>query len=137
MLHPVATTMMIVAAIASMALSACKTQPQPEPGQETATAGKTGPEVATIVFLGQAEACPCTTKRIADSWTALQAALADSKARVDRFDIDVVPEITERYETMKSYVALPAVYLLDKEDKLIEMLQGEISDKKFRKALGR
>lgn len=120
----------------SLALLACNSKSQPSPSAKSAT-DPSAAKVARIVFLGQAQACPCTEKRIAETREALTTALAGTELPVDRFDIDVDPELAEPYEELKAYMVMPALYLLDKDGNLLEMMQGELSVEQLSNALRR
>ena len=100
------------------------------PGEvEGAAAAGRDANVALIVFVGQDQACKCTRERIEKSWSVLQTALAGGpEVEVKRIQWDVDEEEAKKYESMKPVMALPAIYFLDDEGSLIELLQGEVED---------
>ncbi len=107
-------------------------------GQEVAApasqASKTN--VARIVFVDQKQACDCTRKRIDGSWAALQAALGARKhIPVERIHMDTDQAKVEPYEEMRAIMVLPAIYLLDGSEKLIDMVQGEVTTDSIGRAL--
>ena len=84
--------------------------------------------VAKIVFVDQVEACECTKKRIADSWSALQEALAKAPGiQVERVHLDTEEAKADLYDGMRSLVVPPGIYFLDENEALVEMLQGEVT----------
>ena len=110
-------------------------------GQETApgagkvaSAGKTA-QVARIVFIGQKDACQCTHDRIDASWAALQAVMEKVKIPVERIQLDLDKAAAERYTKLRSPMVLPGIYFLDDNDKLIDLLQGEVTEKQITKII--
>jgi hypothetical protein len=92
--------------------------------------------VTRVVFIGKKEACDCTRKAIDTSWKALEAVLAAGHAMpVERLEVDTDPEKVRTYQMMKPFMALPAIYLLDVNDGVVEMLQGEVSEAQVTEAL--
>lgn len=101
----------------------------------TAAASAARP-VATIVFVGQKEACDCTRNRIDGTWQALQKALEGrSDIEVKRLERDVDEAEADRFDDMKSLMVAPGVYFLDREGKLIQMLQGELTETQLQAVL--
>jgi len=91
--------------------------------------------VARIVFVGQKEACHCTHDRIDASWEALQAVLDKVKIPVERIQWDVDKVAAERYAKLRSPMVLPGIYFLDDNDKLIDLLQGKVTEKQITKII--
>jgi thioredoxin-related protein len=88
------------------------------------------------VFVDQEEACECTRKRIDDSWAALQAAMKQSReVPVQRIHRDTQPVDVEPLSAKRKFVAVPAIFLLDGSGDVIDMLQGEVTDKEVATAL--
>lgn len=90
-------------------------------------------KVKDIVFVELKESCKCIRETTQKTWTALQEALKEKKLDIpikklldDEEEDKVAP-----YEKMKAIVVIPAVYLLDDQGKLIEMLQGEVEKDQF------
>ena len=135
------------AALALIALSVgCSKEPaapaKPAPVSTNAAAppvaeAKPAAQVAKLVFVGKQDACDCTRNRIDDSLAALHAALGDKLTLpIERLQVDVDEVATAPYNEMRPIMVLPAVYLLDADGKLTEMLQGEVTEEQFRNALG-
>ena len=135
-----------VAVISIFSLLGCdedQKTPETKPAKPSATApaekasdGES--RVARVVFIGQENACECTKKRIADTWPVLEKVLAKREdISVKRLQIDVDEEEAERYDEMKSVMVAPGIYFMDKDDKLVEMLQGEVKEDQIIAALGK
>ena len=106
--------------------------PKPGPSKRPAVSGK----VKRIVFLDIEKACACTKKRIAASWNALAAALGKPAAvPVERIHMDTQPLRAATYKAKRPVMVPPAVYLLGMEDKLLEVLQGEVTADQIKKVL--
>ena len=107
-------------------------------GCRSSQAGPTSEEaVQQIVVLAKKECCECTQKRIDGSMAALNEALGDRKIEVVRVDVDVDDDKAESYRKLKPVMALPGLYFLDAEGKLVEMLQGEVTEEQIAKVLDR
>ena len=99
-------------------------------------AGNPQTVVVRIAFLDQEKCCDCTRRRIEASWAALQAALGSkSDVKVERVHVDTQKSQAEAYRRLKPNQVIPALYFLDHEGQLVEMLQGEVSADAVRKAL--
>lgn len=105
-------------------VEAAPTTPDPAASVETKS-----PAVARIVFVDKEDACACTRERADQSWAALQAALGeDNKLPVERVYIDTQHDKAAPYLEMAQVMVVPGVYLLDDAGKLIELLQGEVTE---------
>jgi len=94
-------------------------------------------KIAKIVFIGKQDACDCTRKRVDDAYAELQSALASHKdITVERIRVDTDSAQVEPYRKLRAIMVLPAIYLLDKSGKLVEMLQGEVKSEQVKKVLG-
>lgn len=92
--------------------------------------------VQSIAFVDQQEACECTRKRIDDTWAALQAAMKQSReVPVQRIHRDTQPNDVAPLLAKRKLVAVPAVYLLDGTGEVIDLMQGELTDKELAAAL--
>jgi len=86
------------------------------------------PKVVRIVFVDKEGACACTRERVDKSWAELQAALGqDSKLPVERVYIDTQHDKAAPYLEQAQVMVIPGVYLLAEGDKLVELLQGEVT----------
>jgi hypothetical protein len=107
-----------------------------EPVVEKPVAKTSSAAVAKIVFIDKEKACDCTAKRINDSWTALQEALGkESALPIERIHMDTQAAQAESYKTQRAYMVAPAIYFLDANGQILEMLQGEVSSEQFKKTL--
>lgn len=85
-------------------------------------------KAAKLVFVGKEHACDCTRKAIDASWTVLQEALGPNpRLPVVRLQSDTEEALVEPYREQKAFVALPALYLVDGSEKVLEVLQGEVT----------
>ena len=85
--------------------------------------------VRSVVFFGQKEACPCTRKRIDDSWEVVSSVLGQGEGvEVKRLQLDVDGEEYDRFDDLRPVMVPPGIYFLDAEGKLVEMLQGEVDE---------
>lgn len=116
--------------------------PGAEPGAATPPAAsveqpRTAPspqqrEVAKVVFIGKENCCECTQKAIDNTRAALDAVLAGKPLPVERFNFDTQPENVGAFLSLRRMVAVPALYLFDKDGGLIDVLQGESDEAKLR-----
>ncbi|HEY3359248.1 MAG TPA: cytochrome c biogenesis protein CcdA [Polyangia bacterium] len=103
-----------------------------------ATAPAAKPRVARIVFVGKQNACDCTRKAIDAGVQALAAALGPgNRIPVERLQLDTQEDKVAPYRTRRAFVALPAVYLIDETDSLVEMFQGEVTKEQLEPLLAR
>lgn len=95
-----------------------------------------GSKVAKIVFVGKERACDCTRKRVDDSFAALQNGLAERQdIPVERIRVDTDQAKVAQHQKMRAIMVLPAIYLLDGSGGLVDMLQGEVTEKQVRDAI--
>jgi len=127
---------------ALLLMSSCTNPPasaetQKAGGDVKAETSATSKPVAKIVFVDKENCCKCTGERTEKSWSALQAALKAKSAAipVERIHFDTQADQTAKYTAMKPMVAIPAVYFLDADGGLIEMLQGEVTQAQVEKVL--
>jgi hypothetical protein len=129
-------------------LAACdrKKPPADTPRPEAPTCGPvdtggncipTGQATVTkIVFIGMAEACPCTKRSIDGTWKALNQANSSAGVPVERIHIDTEEQKVEPYKSLRPMDTVPALYFLDGKGALVEMLQGEVTSAEIAKVLG-
>jgi hypothetical protein len=92
--------------------------------------------VTRVVFIGKKEACDCTRKAIDASQKSLEAVLAGGHALpVEKLEADTDVDKVAGYKTMKPFMTLPAIYFLDINDGIVELLQGEVSEAQVKTAL--
>jgi hypothetical protein len=93
--------------------------------------------VKNIVFIGKEKACDCTKERVDASRAILTRVLEAAPIPVKTLHVDKEDERAEvdRYLEMKAFMVLPAIFLLDGEGGLVELLQGEVTEKQVREAL--
>lgn len=116
-------------------------EPEPPPTSTAITPGvpaakaegaATKSNVGKIVFVGQNDACPCTRKRVDDTWNMLQGALAEGPAiPVEKIQLDVDEKRYDELDALQSIMVAPGIYFFDKDGKLIELLQGEVEEYKI------
>lgn len=119
------------------ACSRVETSPAPASSSSAnATLPPTHSAVQSIAFVDQEEACECTRKRINDTWAALQAAMKQTReVPVQRIHRDTQPGDVAPLQARRAFVAVPAIYLLDAAGEVIDVLQGEVTDKELAAAL--
>lgn len=88
------------------------------------------------MFVDEQDACDCTRKRVDDGWAALQSAMKQSReVPVERVHHDTQPIDVAPLQAKRKFVAVPAIFLLDASGEVIDMLQGEVTDKELATAL--
>ncbi len=96
------------------------------PAPTETAAGPT--RVAKVVFIGQKDACNCTRERIDKTWPVVESALKSYKdITIHKIQNDVEEDEADKYDDMKSIMVAPGIFFLDKDEKLVEMLQGEVT----------
>ncbi len=108
-----------------------------KPGGGSGGSEDAGVRVKKVVVVELEECCDCTATRQAKSWEALQAAAQKRGSAVEIVKVakDKSPEEAELYNALKPIMVTPAVYFFDGEEKLVEMLQGELSEEAILKVL--
>ena len=119
---------------ATTASSASSSPPAAESRTESAPSAK----VARIVFIDLENCCKCTRQRTDDSWAALQTVIKEGSPAipVERIHMDSDPEKAAPYRDQRSIMVVPAIYFLDEDGNLSEMIQGETTADNIRTALG-
>lgn len=94
--------------------------------------------VAKIVFVDKEHACNCTRTRVDGAWKVLQNALGKpGKVPVERLQIDTQGEKVAAYRRQRPMMALPAIYFIDEQGKVVDLLQGEVTKDQVFAALGK
>jgi hypothetical protein len=114
-----------------LAVVACeKTKPAPvqaATAASTSSPTKGSAKVAKIVFIDKEHACDCTRKRTEDTWAAMQAALGTpASLPVERIHVDTQTPQAGTYTAGKPLMVLPGVYFVDANNRVIDMLEGEV-----------
>jgi hypothetical protein len=111
--------------------------PQPGPLAEKAVAAPTGTRlVSKVLFLDLTDPCKCTKARQEKTWTELQQAVEGTDIEVERVHWDSYGERAEAFAEKKPFSVIPALYFLDDEDGIVDMVQGEVSRTQIEKILG-
>jgi len=101
-------------------------------GSSSATGSPVRAQIQRIAFVDQVEACDCTRKRIDESWTALQSAMRQSRTvPVQRIHLDTQPAEVDPLSAKRKFVVVPAIFLLDGAGEVIDLFQGEVTDKEL------
>ena len=88
--------------------------------------------VAKVVFVDQEECCECTQNRIDGTWAVLSTALEGREIDVERLHRDTQEADVAKYHEMRPIMVVPAVYFLDSEGKIVEVLQGEVTEEQIK-----
>lgn len=95
-----------------------------------------GAKVARIVFVDKQNACKCTRDRTEASWEALQIALGKgSRIPIERIHIDTQTDKVAPYQKLRPVMAIPAVYMMDGQGRLVAMFQGELKPEQLAQPL--
>ena len=93
-------------------------------------------KVTRIAFLDKEHACPCTRKRIDDTWAALQTALGTpASLPLERIHIDRQPAQAAALTAAKPLMVPPGIYFLDANNTVLSMLPGEVATDQIAAAL--
>ncbi|HPB51527.1 MAG TPA: hypothetical protein PLY68_09940 [Myxococcota bacterium] len=94
--------------------------------------------LARIVLVDEEECCNCTRDRINATASALTEALGQPPAfPVERLHKDTQPEMVATYSTFRPIMVIPAVYFLDANDAILDMLQGELKPEQITAVINR
>jgi hypothetical protein len=92
--------------------------------------------IARIVFVDLKKCCLCTRRRIHASWKNLQQALGPKNTLpLVRIHADSQADQAAIYNKKKTFMALPAIYFLNKKGQVQSLLQGQVSLAQIRGAL--
>lgn len=135
--------MKVIVAVLSLSLVlplvGCRREASTPPVTRAATKRPATPAaVARIVFVDKEKACACTRTRIDNSWKALTDVVGYPPVPdVVRIHMDSQPEKAAPYQKQRPIMVPPAIYFLDRQDRLVQMLQGEVKSEQVRAALKR
>ena len=132
MIRKLSTVILVAGLIASLSAFTLDGESEAPQVVEVLQAAADDGESVRIVFVGKKLPCDCTRKRIDTSWAALQTALGEpATLPVERLQADVDKKAVEAYKKQKAMMVLPAIYFVDGENHVLEMLQGEVTSEKF------
>jgi|GEM_PF-1347122 len=113
---------------------AASAQPSPAASPLSGGASRTSP--LRIVFVDKEVACACTRKAVDAGWKTLESVVGSkSTVPIKRLFLDKQPAEVAVYRNKRPMVALPAIYVLDKAENIVGMVQGEIKAEELRKLL--
>ena len=120
-----------VSASAAVVVSAAPAAALPAANDSTA-------KVLRIVFVGKEHACDCTRKKMDTALAALQKVLGTPpKIPFEMLKVDTEEEKVEPYRKQKPMVAIPAIYFVDGKNRVVDLLQGEVTAEQIGHALGK
>lgn len=115
---------------APSAAPAAAAKKQPAPSSAPAASGK----IKRIVFVDKAKACKCTKDRIDASWKELTGVVGFPPVPdVERIHMDTQANKAAPYKAKRPIMVPPAIYFFGEGDKLIEVLQGEVTAAQIKK----
>lgn len=117
-----------MAALVLLVVPACKKQSKAASQSSTNV-------VSQVVFVDKEVCCECTKNRIDGSWEALSNAIKDKDLKIERLHQDTQETEVSPYQEMRPIMVIPAIYLLDSEGNLIEVLQGEVTEDQIKALL--
>lgn len=89
-------------------------------------------QIDQIVFVGLKECCACTRNRIDESWRVLQNVLTTMpELTVKRIRRDIDKEEALQLTQLRSMMVAPGIYFLNSEQGVVELLQGEVTEKQI------
>jgi len=127
-------TILLLGLALSFATAGCDSPLNAAPGQASAAqaqaaATRAARKVTKIVFVGKENACNCTRKTVDAGWAALQKALGTpAKLPVERLQIDTQGDKVAPYRQQKPMMVLPAIYFVDDNNVVLELLQGRVTE---------
>ena len=108
----------------------------PAPGQRTASAPASAGRAVKIVFVGKQYPCECTAKTIAATRGALDRALGPRpKLALEELMIDRDADKVDALRRERPLRALPALYFVDAAGKVLDVLDGDLSEAQITAAL--
>ncbi len=103
-----------------------------------ATSPVSASSLARIILVDEEECCNCTRDRINATVGALNEALGQPPAfPVERLHKDTQPEMVAAYSTFRPIMVIPAVYFVDANDAILDMLQGELKSEQIAAVINR
>jgi hypothetical protein len=129
----------VIVSLTLLCLPACaKSKGAPAAAVTPSSAAVTTSKIVRVVFMDKEHACDCTRKRVEDTWAALQAALGTPpKLSVERIYIDTQAAQAEPYTSARPLMAMPGIYFVDQQQRVFELLQGEVKAEEITAVLKR
>lgn len=113
------------------------TEANPESTESTIEKVPEKTKLTKIVFVGKENACTCTLEQISASWNALQIAIGTPPILpIEKLQIDTEPDKVKPYQDQRAIMVLPAIYFVNEQNKVIDMIQGEVTEKQIVGLLG-
>jgi hypothetical protein len=111
------------AATAAVASDASRASALSAPAANT-PAGK----LAKVVFVGEEHGCPCRQARLDAGWAALEQAMGTPpKLPVEKIHVDTQSAKVQVFTQQKPILTMPGIFLVDGANKMLDMLQGDIT----------
>lgn len=118
----------VIAFLSLLSLPSCaKGKGAPAAAMAATPTAPTTSKIARVAFMDKEHACECTRKRVEDTWAALQTALGTPpKLPIERIHIDTQAAQAGPYTSAKPLMVPPGIYFVDQQQRVVELLQGEI-----------
>ncbi len=127
-LHVVLLSAMVL--IALIALIAC------HPPMWRAEEGARTDRVHRLVLVVREKGCQCTREDVAKAMRSLGVVLGARRDRmVTQLDWDEDRSRVQRYRSQRRFIALPALYFLDTQGRVVGLLEGDIQPKWIRQLM--
>ena len=129
----------VIAFVSLLSLPACaKGKGAPAAAMAATPVTPTTSKITRVVFIDKEHACECTRKRVDDTWAALQAALGTPpKLPIERIHIDTQAAQAAPYTGAKPLMVPPGIYFVDQQQRVVELLQGEVKTEEITAVLKR
>jgi hypothetical protein len=133
------STLVFAAAISIAAVGCNRSSAATAPAagaSSTASALKPAGKIAKVVFVGEEHGCPCRQGRIDAGWAALQQALGTPpKIPIEKLYVDTEGPKVLPYTQQKPIGTMPGIYLVDGANKVLDMLQGDMTSAQIQAAI--
>lgn len=116
---------------------ACRRSEPSKPAVEAPPPSRAA-KLSKIVFVGKEHACDCTRKAVDAGWAALEKAVGTpAKVPIEKLYADTEAARVEPYRSQKAILALPAIYFVDGQGAVLDLLQGEVSESQVQPVLSK
>jgi len=120
----------LLSAVLATALLAC--HPPMWRAERRASASR----VQRLVLVVRAKGCQCTRKDVAKAMRSLGVVLGARRDQmVTQLDWDKHRAQVQRYRSQRRFIALPALYFIDADGKVVGLLESDIQPKWIRKLM--